>query len=188
MSVVGNPLSSGRVSTKDLQAATAALDKARALGTGTPRERDWIEAIGAFYRDPATQSYDARFAAYAQAMDAMAQRYPDDDEVWIYDALAIQAAASPSDKTYAAQRRAAKILEAQFAKNPQHPGAAHYLIHAYDYPPLAALGLPAARKYAGIAPAAAHARHMPSHIYSMLGQWEESIASNLAALEVQSDY
>lgn len=184
---LGNPLAT-RPSLKDLQAGSAVLDKARALNTGTPKEREWIEAISVFYRDHEKRTHDERLAAYAKAMAAMAQHWPDDDEVWIFDALAIQAAAPTNDKTYAEQRRAAEILEKQFAKNPLHPGAAHYLIHAYDYPPLAQQGLPAARKYATIAPAAPHARHMPSHVYSMLGLWEESVASNMASLEVQSDY
>jgi tetratricopeptide (TPR) repeat protein len=118
----------------------------------------------------------------------MTRRYPDDDEVWIYYALALQASAPRNDKSYASQRRSADILERQFARNPQHPGAAHYLIHAYDYPPLAERGLAAARKYASIAPAAPHARHMPSHVFSMLGLWEDSIKSNAEALALQSDY
>ncbi|MGO4332353.1 hypothetical protein AB4Z48_37810 [Cupriavidus sp. 2TAF22] len=187
VNLLGNSLA-GPPSLRDAQAASEAVAKARAIGAKTQRERDWIDAIGAYYRDYDRVSVDTRLQAYADAMQRMTQRYPDDDEVWIYYALALQAAAPVSDRTYANQRKSAEILEKLFAKNPQHPGAAHYLIHAYDYPPLAAKGLAAASKYASIAPAAPHARHMPSHIYTMLGLWEESIKSNQAALEVQPDY
>lgn len=187
VNLLGNSLA-GSPSMNDAQAASEALAKARSIGAKTQRERDWIEAIGAYYQDYQSVPVATRLQAYADAMQRMTQRYPDDDEVWIYYALALQAAAPISDRTYANQRKAAAILEKLFAKHPQHPGAAHYLIHAYDYPPLAALGLVAAGKYATIAPAAPHARHMPSHIYTMLGLWAESIQSNLAALEVQPDY
>ena len=173
---------------RDLQAGLQAVAKAQAIGAKTARERDWIDAIGAYYRDHDKLSIDARLQAYTDALQAMTQRYPDDDEVGTYYALALQASAPVTDRSYANQRKSAVILERLYAKNPQHPGAAHYLIHAYDYPPLAEKGLTAASKYAGIAPAAPHARHMPSHIYSMLGHWQASIASNLAALELQPDY
>jgi tetratricopeptide (TPR) repeat protein len=173
---------------KDAAAAAAALDRARAIGAKTPRERDWIEAIGAYYRDHDTVPLDARLAAYTRAMEAMTRRYPDDFEAWTYYALTLQASAPKSDKTYANQLKSAEILERLFKQNPQHPGVAHYLVHAYDYPPLAAQGIRIAGEYARIAPAAPHARHMPSHIYSMVGMWEESIASNRSALEVQPDY
>jgi len=187
VNLLGNSLA-GPPPPRDAQAASEALDKARAIGAKTQRERDWIEAIGAYYRDYDKVPLGTRLSAYADAMQRMTQRYPDDDEVWIYYALSLQAAAPPTDRTYANQRKSAEILERLFAKNPQHPGAAHYLIHAYDYPPLAQKGLAAASKYASIAPAAPHARHMPSHIYTMLGRWEQSITSNLSALEVQPDY
>jgi tetratricopeptide (TPR) repeat protein len=187
VNLLGNPLASSPP-LKNLQAATAALDKARTIDVKTSRERDWLAAIGAYYADYDKTPLEARQVAYTRAMEQMSRRYPLDDEVQIYYALALQASAPKDDKTYADQRKAARILEQQFAKNPQHPGAAHYLIHAYDFPPLAPMGLPAAKKYATIAPASAHARHMPSHIYSMLGLWEESIASNGAAVAVQPDY
>jgi len=187
VNLLGNSLA-GPPPLPDVKAASEAIAKARAIGAKTPRERDWIDAIGAYYRDYNTVPVTTRLQAYADQMQRMTQRYPDDDEVWIYYALALQAAAPVSDRTYANQRKSAEILERQFAKNPQHPGAAHYLIHAYDYPPLAAKGLAAAKKYASIAPAAPHARHMPSHIYTMLGLWEDSIKSNQAALEIQPDY
>ena len=173
---------------KDLTAASEILQKARALGAKTQRERDWIEAIGSYYRDHDKAPLTARMAAYTKAMEQMTQRYPDDFEAWVYYALTLQASASKADKTYAAQLRSAEILERLFKQNPDHPGVAHYLVHAYDYPPLADKGIKIAALYARIAPAAPHARHMPSHIYSMVGMWEESIVSNRLALEIQPDY
>ena len=173
---------------KDLAAASEMLDKARAIGAKTQRERDWIEAIGTYYRDHDTRPIDARLAAYTRAMEEMTRRYPSDFEAWTYYALMLQASAPKNDKTYASQLKSAEILERLFKQNPQHPGVAHYLVHAYDYPPLADKGIRIAGQYARIAPAAPHARHMPSHIYSMVGMWEESIASNRSALEVQPDY
>jgi tetratricopeptide (TPR) repeat protein len=184
---LGNSLAAAP-SPKEAAAASEALDKARAIGARTQRERDWIEAIGTYYRDHATVSLDARLAAYTRAMEQMTQKYPDDFEAWTYYALTLQASAPRNDKTYASQLKSAEILERLFKQNPQHPGVAHYLVHAYDYPPLAAKGISIAAQYARIAPAAPHARHMPSHIYSMVGMWEESIASNRSALEVQPDY
>ena len=173
---------------KDVAAASEALDKARTIGAKTQRERDWIEAIGTYYRDHDTRPLDARLAAYTSAMEGMTRRYPSDFEAWTYYALTLQASAPRSDKTYTSQLKSAEILERLFKQNPQHPGVAHYLVHAYDYPPLADKGIRIAGQYARIAPAAPHARHMPSHIYSMVGMWEESIASNRSALEVQPAY
>jgi len=173
---------------KDAQMAWEALERARALNAKTPRERDWVDALSAYFRDHDKMSVDDRLLAYTKAMEQMTQRYPDDFEVWAYYALTLQASAPKTDKTYANQLKSAGILEKLFKQNPQHPGVSHYLIHAYDYPPLADKGIGAARRYAGIAPAAPHARHMPSHIYSMVGLWEESIASNRSALEIQSTY
>lgn len=184
---LGNSLASAP-QPKDLVAASEALDKARAVGAKTPRERDWIEAIGAYYRDHDKVPLNARMAAYTTAMEQMTQRYPDDFEAWTYYALTLQAAASKNDKTYSNQLKSAEILERLFKQNPEHPGVAHYLVHAYDYPPLADKGIKVAALYAKIAPAAPHARHMPSHIYSMVGMWEDSIASNRSALELQPDY
>jgi tetratricopeptide (TPR) repeat protein len=187
LDLLGNSLV-GPPPLKTLQMAWEALEKARAIGAKTERERDWIEALSAYYRDYDKVALDARLAAYTKAMERMTQRYPDDFEAWTYYALTLQASASKTDKTYSNQLKAAAILEKQLKQNPQHPGVAHYLIHAYDYPPLAEKGLAAARRYAGLAPAASHARHMPSHIYSMVGLWEDSIASNSSALEIQPDY
>jgi tetratricopeptide (TPR) repeat protein len=173
---------------KNLQMAWEALEKAHAIGAKTPRERDWIDALSAYYRDHEKVPVDARLLAYTKAMEQLTQRYPDDFEAWVFYALTLQAAAPKADKTYANQLKSAAILERLLQQDPQHPGVAHFLIHAYDYPPLAEKGLPAARRYTGLAPAASHARHMPSHIYSMIGLWEESIASNRFALEIQPDY
>jgi len=172
----------------DAEAAWAALEKARAIGAKTQRERDWIDALSAYFRDHDKIAVDARLVAYNVAMERMAERYPDDYEVQTFYALTLQASAQKSDLTYANQIKSAMMLEKLFEQNPQHPGVTHYLIHAYDFAPLAERGIPAARRYAGIAPAVPHARHMPSHIYSMVGLWEESIASNASALEIQPDY
>jgi len=186
VNLLGNSLV-GPPSPKDAQKAWEVLEKAKGEAK-TQRERDWIEALSAYYRDHDKVSVDDRLLAYTKAMEQMTQRYPDDFEAWAYYALTLQASAPKTDKAYANQLKAAGILEKLYKQNPQHPGVSHYLIHAYDYPPLADKGIEAARRYAGIAPAAPHARHMPSHIYSMVGLWEESIASNRSALQVQSDY
>src|SRR6266700_1059365 len=172
----------------DAEAAWAALEKAREIGAKTQRERDWIEALSAYYREHANTPVNVRLARYNEAMEHLTQRYPDDYEAQVFYALTLQASASPADTTYANQLKSATILQKLYEQNPQHPGVTHFLIHAYDYHPLAEKGIPAARRYAGIAPAVPHARHMPSHIYSMVGLWEESIASNASALEIQPDY
>ena len=187
VNLLGNSLA-GPPTTKDAEMAWDTLERARAIGAKTPRERDWIESLSAYFRDHEKISVDDRLVAYTKAMEQMTQRYPDDFEVWAYYALTLQSSAPKTDKAYTNQLKAAGILEKLLKQNPQHPGVAHYLIHAYDYPPLADKGIAAARRYAGIAPAAPHARHMPSHIYSMVGLWEESIASNRSALEIQRDY
>jgi len=171
----------------DAQAAWAALEKGRAIKT-TQREHDWIEALSAYYRDYAKTPVNVRLATYNDAMESLAQRYPDDYEAQVFYALTLQASAPREDTTYARQLKSAAILEKLYDQNPQHPGVTHFLIHAYDFAPLAQQGIAAARRYAVIAPAVPHARHMPSHIYSMVGLWEESIASNTSSLEIQPDY
>jgi tetratricopeptide (TPR) repeat protein len=165
-----------------------ALEKAGEIGAKSQRERDWIEALSAYYRDYDKVPVNVRLANYSKAMEQVAQRYPEDYEAQVFYALTLQASASPADTSYSNQRKSAAILEKLYEQNPRHPGVTHFLIHAYDYHPLAQQGIPAAQRYAGIAPAVPHARHMPSHIYSMVGMWEESIASNASALEIQPDY
>lgn len=187
---LGNSLSAPPLP-KNAQAAWDALEKARTLGTNgakTQRERDYIEAISAYYRDHDKIPVNTRLLSYTKATEQLTQRYPDDFEAWVFYALNLQASASKSDMTYSNQLKSAGILERLLTKNPEHPGVVHFLIHAYDYPPLAEKGIAAARRYAKLAPAAPHARHMPSHIYSMVGLWEDSIASNLHSLEVRKDY
>ena len=185
--LLGNTLV-GPPPAKSAQAAWQALEKARAINPKTQRERDWIDALSAYYRDHEKIPVDLRLAAYSKAMEQLTQRYPNDFEAWVFYAVTLQASAPKDDKSYGNQLKSAAILEKLLQKDPQHPGVAHFLIHAYDYPPLAEKGLQAARRYAGIAPAASHARHMPSHIYSMVGLWEESIAANRFALDIQPDY
>jgi tetratricopeptide (TPR) repeat protein len=170
------------------EAAWAALEKAREIGAKTERERGWIDALRAYFRDHDKVDVDTRLRAYNKAMEEMARRYPDDYEVQVVYALTLQASASKTDLTYANQLQSVAILEKLFEQNPQHPGVSHFIIHAYDFAPLADRGIAAAKRYAGIAPAVPHARHMPSHIYSMVGMWEDSIASNASALEIQPDY
>ena len=169
-------------------AAWAALEKAVEIGAKTERERDWIDALRAYFRDHDKVNVDIRLRAYNKAMEQMAARYPDDYEVQVVYALTLQASAPKTDLTYANQLQSVAILEKLFEQNPQHPGVSHFIIHAYDFAPLADRGIAAANRYASIAPAVPHARHMPSHIYSMVGMWEESIASNASALEIQPDY
>jgi len=185
--LLGNSLAAPPSRT-DAQAAWGALEKAGAIGAKTQRERDWIEALRAYYQDYDKVALDRRLLAYNNAMEQLTQRYPDDYEAQVFYSLTLQASAQTGDTTYANQLKSAAILEKLYEQNQRHPGVSHFLIHAYDYPPLAGKGIAAARRYAGIAPAVPHARHMPSHIYSMVGLWEESIASNASALEIQPDY
>jgi len=169
---------------KNLKEGAAALEKGKAVGTRTQRERDYLDALGAMYADHENVDHRTRVLAYLKAMEQLAQRYPNDDEAQIYYALALNVAAPPADKTYANQLKGAAILETIWARQPAHPGVAHYLIHLYDTPALAEKGLTAARRYAKVAPDAAHAQHMPSHIFTRLGYWRESIASNIESARV----
>ncbi|TMB21860.1 MAG: hypothetical protein E6J65_15195 [Deltaproteobacteria bacterium] len=164
----------------EFAAGRTAARKAATVGAPSDRERDYIAAIGAYYQG---DEHRARVVAYEKAMTGVAERNPADHEAAIFQALAILGVAynSPPDKTYARQKEAAKILNHLLAVEPQHPGIAHYMIHSFDYPELAELALPAARAYAGIAPSAPHALHMPSHIFTRLGMWKESIESNIAS-------
>ena len=158
-----------------------AVEKAKAAQAKTPREQDFVAAAEAFFKDADRVDHRTRAAAYGRAMEQMAQRYPQDREVMAFYALSLQATADPKDKTYANLKRSAEIAEKIFDVEPDHPGAAHYIIHGYDYPPLAHLALPAARRYAQFAPSVPHALHMPSHIYVLLGRWPETIKGNIAA-------
>jgi hypothetical protein len=161
----------------------AMLEAARTAGLKTERERDYVEAIAGFYRDHDKLSHAERAKRLEAGFEKVAQRYPQDLEATILHALFLSRNFDPQDKTYANQLRAAKILEPIFVKQPEHPGIAHYLIHSYDYPPLAKQGLEAAKRYSKIAPDASHALHMPSHIFTRVGLWKESIESNRASAD-----
>jgi tetratricopeptide (TPR) repeat protein len=163
------------------QQGKAALEKAMAIGAPTERERAYIAALANFYGDFDKVDHKSRSLAYEKAMVEVHQKFPDDREAAAFYALALQSTANPNDKTYANQLKSAAILEKLFAEEPDHPGVAHYLIHAYDFPELASRALPAARRYGAIAPSMPHALHMPSHTYIAVGMWQESIESNLAA-------
>jgi hypothetical protein len=169
----------------ELQQGAAALARARATGAKTARERDYIESLGVFYRDFATADHLTRAKAYEQALGRLSARYPDDDEAAIFHALQLVAIGylDPADRSYTWQTKGAGILNSLLPRHPNHPGLAHYIIHATDYPSTAELGLAAARAYARIAPDSSHALHMPSHIFTRLGLWDDSIASNLAAVK-----
>ncbi len=186
MTMMGNPLA-GPPSPKALKDGSAAAERAKSAGGQTARERDYIAAIDQFYRDADKVEHRSRALAYEKAMEQLTQRYPDDREAAIFYALALNMTLVPTDKTYANQLKAARTLEKVFAEQPEHPGVAHYLIHSYDFPPIANQGLPAARRYAAIAPSAPHALHMPSHIFTRLGYWEESIATNRNSANVARD-
>ena len=182
--LMSNPLAGQGASPKGAEQAQAAIDEGRRIGAKTERERDYIEAVAAYYKDFATRSEKERQVSRAIAYEALAQRYPTDDEAQIFSALYIAGTQTQADQTYAAYLKAAAILEMEFKKYPDHPGVAHYLIHCYDAPPLAEKGLTAARLYATIAPAAPHALHMPSHIFTRVGAWQESAATNARSMEV----
>jgi len=172
----------------ELKSGAEAAARAKATGAKTDRENAFIDAINVFYADAATTPHATRAASYAAAMANVDAANPGDDEAAIFHALAILGTASPNDKTYAKQKEAAAILNRVLPREPQHPGVAHYIIHSFDYPELAALALPAARAYAKLAPGSPHALHMPSHIFTRLGLWDESIASNLASREKAHQY
>jgi predicted Zn-dependent protease len=166
----------------ELQRGARAAEQAKSVGAPTQRERDYIAAVGLFYQDADKLDHRTRANAYGEAMAQLSQRYPADSEAGVFYALTLIAkGAAAGDKTYASEKEAARILNGVLAREPQHPGVTHYLIHSYDYPALATLALPAARGYAKIAPSSAHARHMPSHIFTRLGLWQEAIGSNLGA-------
>jgi hypothetical protein len=172
---------------KNLSEGMAMIERASAGTPGTQRESDYIAALESFYKDHEQVEHRTRAEAYVRAMGDLAQRYPDDVEASILYALALSATFDPVDKTYARQLEAAAILEPLFERYPEHPGVAHYLIHSYDYPAIADLGLPAAQRYAQVAESAPHALHMPSHIFTRLGHWQDSIATNIASANASAD-
>ena len=149
------------------------------LGAGaSERERGYIHSVGKLYDDFENKNQRTRIVEYERAMSELAAQHPSDTEATIFHALSLSAAALPTDKTYANQLKAGGILESLWVKQPDHPGLAHYIIHSYDYPALADKARAAARRYASIAPSAAHALHMPSHTFTRVGMWEESVATN----------
>ena len=180
-----NPLV-GPFDAATLKRGLDAVGKGKAIGAKTQRERDWLAAIEEFYKDFDKIDQDTRSKNYEKAMEALAKKYPNDVEAKIFYALALNE--TFDHKSMANLEKAVKILEPLDKKYPDHPGITHYLIHSYDFAPIASKGVPAANKYAKIAPSAPHAQHMPSHIYSMVGMWQESIASNLSSIAVANEY
>jgi tetratricopeptide (TPR) repeat protein len=187
MVMLDNPfLWPGTLTPEKLDAIAAALEDAQAAGLHDTREEGYVAAVEAFVRDRDRLDHRARVTAFEEKMGEVAAANPEDMEAAILHALVTSANFDPADRTYANQKRAAEILEPLFDERPEHPGVAHYLIHTYDYPPLAQRGLEAARRYSEIAPDAPHALHMPSHIFTRVGQWQESIASNSTSAEVDA--
>jgi tetratricopeptide (TPR) repeat protein len=180
-----NPLV-GPFDAATLKRGLDAVEKGKAIGAKTQRERDWLAAIEEFYKDFDRIDQDTRSKNYEKAMEALAKKYPDDVEAKVFYALALNE--TFDHKTMDNLEKAVKILGPLDKKYPAHPGITHYLIHSYDFAPIAKRGVPAANKYAKIAPSAPHAQHMPSHIYSMVGMWQESIASNLSSIAVANEY
>jgi tetratricopeptide (TPR) repeat protein len=172
----------------DLAEGTKALAKAERARLASPRERAYIAALAAYYRDHETLDHPTRAERWRRAMEKVQAAYPDDHEAAVFHALALLGTAPRTDTTYANQKKAAAILENIWPAEREHPGVAHLLIHSYDSPAMAAHGVEAARAYAKVAPAAAHALHMPSHIFSRLGLWQESAASNIASADAARRY
>jgi hypothetical protein len=179
-----NPFAPGLRPPAQLQQGRDAVARARAIGTKTAREGAYLDAVSELYASFETIDQRTRVLAYRDAMAKVAAANPDDTEAAIFYALAIAVAASPTDKTYADQLKAGAILEKIIVSQPDHPGLSHYIIHSYDVPPLADRALDAARRYAKIAPSAPHALHMPSHTFTRVGAWQESIDTNTAAAAV----
>jgi tetratricopeptide (TPR) repeat protein len=167
-----------------LERGRAAAEKGLATGRPTPRERAYIAAAAELFKNADTVSHRDRIVAYARATDTVQREFPADVEARIFHALALNQTASPNDKTYAVQLQAANILEPLWKQHPDHPGLPHYIIHAYDHPPLALKALDAARRYATIAPSAPHALHMPSHTFTRVGYWDESAETNVASEQI----
>ena len=185
MTHFGNPMAGGNAAAAQA-AGWEAAERAAAAGARSPRDQAYVDAASILFRDYATRANRERMADYAAALGSIVARYPDDTEARIFHGIYLVATASPTDLTFSQQRSAAEGLIAMFAEQPRHPGLAHYIIHAFDSPSLAAGALEAARQYLGIAPAAPHALHMPSHIFTRLGYWDESIASNRRSADLES--
>ena len=165
----------------ELAKGAKVIELAESLNRIPERESAYIQAIAVYYKDWDKADQHTRCIRYEKAMEKLYTQYPGDREAAIFYALALDAAADPADKTFANQKKAGAILNAIYPNEPDHPGIVHYIIHTYDYPGLAELALPAARKYASVAPSSAHAQHMPSHIFTRLGLWDECIRSNLTS-------
>ena len=163
----------------ELEKGNKAIAIAQSITKKSNRETDYINAIATFYSDVEKTAHRIRSVKFEKAMEKLYLKYPEDKEAAIFYALALDGSADPTDKTFGNQKKAGAILNNLYPNEPNHPGIVHYIIHSYDYPELAALALPAAKKYASIAPASAHAQHMPSHIFTRLGLWDECIQSNL---------
>ena len=181
--LIGNPFATGPTPAQ-AQQAKEAIERGRAIGAKTERERLFIEAVAEYYERFADRAHDSRIKSLSDAFENLARRFPGDDEAQIFSAIYLTATQEPSEQTFASALKAAAILETQFKKHPDHPGVAHYLIHSYDYPAIAEKGLSAAKRYSEIAPSAPHALHMPSHIFTRVGAWQDSAASNLRAASV----
>jgi hypothetical protein len=183
-----HPLWQPTPSAAELRRGWEEVERARALAAPTERERGYVAALAEFYRDPAARDHRTRMLAYEQALAGLHERYGDDQEAAIFHALLLVANAPFTDASFERQRRATAILEPLYRAQPDHPGLAHYMIHASDAPPLARQAVQAADRYAVIAPSVPHARHMPSHIYTRLGMWDQSIASNLSSAAASREY
>ncbi len=175
-------------SKEELEKGSKIIAFARSLKSSDSRESDYVETVATMFDDWSSIDHKTRLQKFETASESLSKKYAGDTEAAIFYALALKAAADPTDKTFAKQRKAGKILNDLFSKQPDHPGVAHYIIHTFDSPELADLGLPAARKYASIAASSAHALHMPSHIFVRLGLWEESAKSNINSVEAAKCY
>jgi tetratricopeptide (TPR) repeat protein len=179
----GNPFAPGIKGSAAMEAGRTALAKAKEIGAKTERERDYIAAVARLFEGYEKVDQRTRLLAYRDAMAEVAARYANDPEASAFYALSLAASADPTDMTYASLLKAGAILERLAPSQPDHPGFVHYIIHAYDAPPLASKALDAARRYAKIAPSAPHALHMPSHTFTRLGYWQESIETNIASAD-----
>jgi hypothetical protein len=170
-----------RPSKEDLEQGHSLIEKAKRIGGKTDRERGYLDAAAAFYTNQETATYETRTAAYSQALERLRERFPGDEEAAIFYALSLLASSQANTNDFAYRKKAVSILNGVFSRRPDHPGVAHYLIHACDNPEMASAALASARRYARIAPASAHALHMPAHIFARLGLWDDDVRSNLAS-------